>query len=115
MPTDAEKAAYAAKYYAQGERDVETRACAYARDCGCWVAKFKNPAARGAPDRIFITPAGVVFFIEFKRPSVKKASKQQKLVIDEMRQNGAIVFVTNNLDEAKTIIEDMITFGEHCA
>lgn len=114
-PNEQEKADYAAKHYAVSEAHVETRACEYARSKGCWVAKFKSPVCRGAPDRLFITPSGVVFFIEFKRPTVEKPGKQQKLVIDEIRDHGGVVFVCNDLSKAKEIIDDMITFGAHSA
>jgi hypothetical protein len=116
MPTEAEKAAYREKFYAQREADVESDACAYAHSLGCWHKKFKSANNRGVPDRIFITPAGVVFFIEFKRPNKKKvakAGKLQKLVIDEMNEHNAIVFVTNDLAKAKAIIRDMAAFGEY--
>lgn len=110
MPTDAEKAAYAAKHYGTKEADVESKAYDYARSRGCWHSKFKSANNRGVPDRIFITPDGVVFFIEFKKPG-KTARKQQRLVIDEMRDNNGLVYVTDDLTEAKRIINDMIVFG----
>jgi hypothetical protein len=116
MPTEAEKAAYREKFYAQREADVEKDAYTYAKSQGCWHKKFKSANNRGVPDRIFITPAGVVFFIEFKRPNKKKVAKAnvlQKLVIDEMIENKAVVFVTNDLAKAKAIIDDMVLFGEH--
>lgn len=112
MKTEAEKAAYAAKYYGVKEVDVESKACEYAKARGCWHAKFKSSNNRGVPDRLFITPDGVVFFIEFKKPG-KKARKQQRLVIDDMMDNKAKVFVTDDLQTAKIIIDDMITFGDH--
>lgn len=111
MPTDAERAAYAAKHYAVKEVDVESKACDYAKALGCWHTKFKSSQNRGLPDRIFITPDGVVFFIEFKAPK-KSARKLQKLVIDDMIAKNAKAFVTNNLEEAKRIIYDMVTFGD---
>lgn len=112
MPTEAEKAAYSAKFYKPKETSVEDKACAYAKEQGCWHRKFKSANARGLPDRIFITPDGVVFFIEFKRRG-KGARVQQKLVIDEMREYNAKVFVTDDVDEAKKIIDDMVIFGDH--
>jgi hypothetical protein len=111
MATDAEKAAYAAQFYKTKETDIETKAYEYAKALGCWHAKFKSSQNRGLPDRIFITPDGVVFFIEFKAPK-KTARKLQRLVIDDMLHVKADVFVTNNLDEAKRIIHDMVTFGD---
>jgi hypothetical protein len=110
MPTEAEKAAYAARYYGTKEADVESKAYEYARSRGCWHAKFKSANNRGVPDRIFITPEGVVFFIEFKKPG-KSTRRQQRLVIDDMRDNKAKVFVTDDVTEAKRIIDDMVTFG----
>jgi hypothetical protein len=115
MPTEAEKAAYREKYYADKEADVEGKACDHATAIGVWHKKFKSANNRGVPDRIYITKDGVVFFIEFKRPKVKKAKRLQVLVIDEMIARGAKVFVTNDLAKAKQIIDDMAMFGEHHA
>lgn len=112
MPTEAERAAYAAKFYKPVETTTEDKANAYAKVLGVWQRKFKSASARGLPDRIYITPDGVVFFIEYKRRG-KSARVQQKLVIDEMIEQGAKVFVTDDLEEAQEIINNMVTFGEH--
>jgi hypothetical protein len=112
MPTEAEKKAYADRYYAETEAKVEAAMCSHARRLGCWVAKFKSKDNRGVPDRIIITPDGVVFFVEVKKPLVKDPRRQQKLVIEEMVEHGAIVFVTNDKDVAIQIIDDMVAFGE---
>lgn len=110
-PTDEERAAYAAKYYAPSESDIEAHACSYAKELGCWQTKFKSPTNRGAPDRLMITPDGLVFFIEFKKRK-KKAGPQQRLVIDDMKANNAKVFVCDTFQAAKAIICDMVTFGD---
>jgi len=111
MPTDEQRAAYAAKFYKPKETSVEDKACSYAKACGVWHRKFKSASNRGLPDRIFITTSGDVFFIEFKRPG-KSARVQQKLVIDEMADEyNAKVFVTDDVNVAKKIIDDMVTFG----
>lgn len=97
------------------EKDVEGPAGKYAKSLGVWHTKFKSANNRGVPDRIFIghTADGepIVFFIEFKKPGKKKADTLQVLVIDEMREAGAIVFVTDDLAVACEIIDDMVTFG----
>lgn len=49
------------------EKDVEKKVCDYAKQMGCYVRKFTSPSQRSVPDRIIITPAGRVIFIEFKR------------------------------------------------
>lgn len=112
MPTDEQRAAYAAKYYTPKETSVEDQGNAYAKERGVWQRKFKSANNRGLPDRIYITKDGVVFFIEYKRRG-KSARVQQKLVIDEMKDDyNAKVFVTDQLDEAKRIIDDMVMFGD---
>jgi hypothetical protein len=93
------------------EKDVEGPAGKYAKQRGAWHAKFKSANNRGVPDRIFITPDGVVFFIEFKKPGKKKADALQGLVIDDMRKYGALIFVTDDLQVAIEIIDDMVAFG----
>src|SRR5689334_7662873 len=93
------------------EKDVEKSTCRYAHSLGVWHCKFKSVNNRGVPDRIFITPEGLVFFIEFKRPGKKKVDPLQVLVIDEMWAVGALVFVTDDIDVAKEIISDLVFFG----
>ena len=112
MPTEAEKAAYAAKYYAPKEKSVETLACEYAKSLGFWHTKYKSANNRGLPDRQFKHIDCREFYIEFKKRG-KKARAQQRLVIDEMREHGFLVFVTDDLGEAKAIIHDMLVFGHH--
>lgn len=112
LDEEARRQAYIDRHYGKKESHIEEKAYHYARSKGCWHTKFKSANNRGVPDRIFITPDGVVFFIEFKAPK-KGAKKQQRLVIDEMRENKAVVFVTNDLDEAKRIVDDMVAFGAH--
>lgn len=112
MATDAERAAYAAKYYPVTEKSVESGACDYAKSLGFWHTKYKSAQNRGLPDRQFKHVDCREFYIEFKRPG-KKARAQQRLVIDDMRDHGFVVFVTDDLDEAKAIIFDMLTFGAH--
>jgi hypothetical protein len=109
-PTEAQKRAYAEKHYKTREVSVESKVCEYARKKKVWNRKFKNPGNRGAPDRIFIVD-GIVFFIEFKRPKAEPR-KQQVLVIDEMVQFGAKVYVTDDYETACGIINDIINFGE---
>ena len=114
MKTEAEKAAYAAKHYGVKESDVESKSCDFAKSLGGWHRKVKSSNNRGLPDRGFGHRdwPGRIFYIEFKKPK-KTARKQQRLVIDDMRDNGEIVFVTDNLAEAKAIISDMFAWWEH--
>jgi hypothetical protein len=101
------------------EKDVEGPAGKYAKSLGIWHAKFKSANNRGVPDRIFIAPSetpgrteGYTFFIEFKKPGKKKADPLQKIVIDEMREHGALIYVTDDLEVAKAIIFDFYMSGQ---
>lgn len=86
------------------EAAVENPAMAFAKKLGYFHRKYKSPNRRSAPDRILISPFGVVLFIEFKRPKKWKLTPGQKTEIADMRTNGAIVYVINNLDTAKKVI-----------
>ncbi len=110
MPTDAERAAYAAKHYGVKEVDVESKACAYATSLGYWHTKYKSANNRGLPDRQFKHVECREFYIEMKRPC-KKARKLQATVIDKMRDHGFLVFVSDDLEKIKRILDDMLFFG----
>lgn len=97
------------------EKDVESPAGAHARKRGMRHYKFKSANNRGVPDRIFmgisLTLVEFVFFIEFKRPGKKKADELQDYVIDEMARAGAKIYLTDDLEVAKQIIDDYYQFG----
>lgn len=86
------------------ETSVEGRAKRYARSLGYWVRKFKSPGRRSAPDDIFKHPHGVAFFIEFKALGVPPSGLQLEEHA-EMRAVGLIVYVCDNFDDAKAIID----------
>ena len=58
------------------EKDIEKAVCEYARKKDFLAYKFVSPAHMAVPDRLFITPKGNCFFIEFKAPG-KHATPQQ--------------------------------------
>jgi hypothetical protein len=106
LKTLQQRAARAAKKKADRvplEKEVENPAKAYARRLGWWVRKFKSPGNRSAPDDVF-GKNGRIFFIEFKRPG-KKPTPEQLLEHEEMRRHGLTVYVCDNLEEAKQIID----------
>lgn len=81
------------------ESKVEKEAVNYAKAMGWWVSKFTSPGKRGVPDRVFIK-AGIVVFMEFKRPG-EKLTAQQSLRRKEMRKHGAIVVWADTTLNAK--------------
>lgn len=88
------------------ERDIENRVCAYAKRKGCWVRKFTSPNNRGVPDRLFIYKRRV-FFIEFKRKGRKPTALQTK-TIEEMKSHGAEVYVIDNVQAGKELIDAIV-------
>jgi hypothetical protein len=85
------------------ERVIETNVCDYARKLGFLVFKFKSVQNRSIPDRLLIF-MGLVFFIEFKS-SIGKLQKAQKLKIQEMRNSGAVVYIINDINKGRELID----------
>ena len=86
------------------ESSLEGRAGVYAKKIGYWHRKFKSPGRRSAPDRIFASAFGFVLFVEFKAYG-EKATPLQKDEHDEMRANGLIVYVCDNFDDARRLLD----------
>ncbi len=88
------------------ERDIERKVCDYAKSLKFLCYKFTSPSRRSVPDRMFITPSGVVFFIEFKRWG-KQLPPSQEVEIAKIRATGVDVFVVDNVDMGKGVIMGM--------
>lgn len=86
------------------ERDVEAAVCTYAKGLGFYVRKFVSPAHRSVPDRLFISPAGVLFFIEFKRQG-KRATPAQLIEHVEIEKYGPRVHVVDEARQGKAVID----------
>lgn len=50
------------------EKEIEKKVVKWAKDNRWLAIKYTPIGARGWPDRIFISPAGVHVWVEFKRP-----------------------------------------------
>lgn len=96
------------------EKDIENAVCKYARDrYGMKAEKFTSPGRRAVPDRIFSVHGpyvGVVFFIEFKAPG-KTATKKQVKDHNERRAMGFKVFVVDDIDQGKKIVDEMAAYA----
>ncbi len=86
------------------EKMIEEKVCAYARSLHCLVYKFTSPSRRSVPDRLFITPGGRIFWIEFKRLKEKPTSAQQA-EITKMQKQGAFVYVADSVEAGKKMID----------
>lgn len=90
------------------EKDIEKKIVAYAKSKGCIVRKFTSPAQRAVPDRIIITPRGVVGFLEVKRPGNKPTPLQYR-EMELLRENGAIVEWHDDVEKAEEFIDYLLT------
>ena len=85
------------------EKHIEKKVCDYAKSCNFLVYKFTSPQRRSVPDRMFISPRGAVFFIEFKKPGGKLTEGQAR-EIGRLKSKDVPVFVVDDPDEGKRIV-----------
>jgi hypothetical protein len=89
------------------EKQIEAKVCDYAKSKGLLAYKFTSPARAAVPDRMFITQDGRVFFCEFKAAG-KKPTDAQAREHHRLRQQKVNVFVIDNIDEGKVMIDVMV-------
>lgn len=88
------------------EKQIERSVCDYAKSIGFLVYKFTSPERAAVPDRMFITPKGKVFFIEFKREGAQ-ATAPQKREHERLRAHGVTVFVVDSVEKGRASIDLM--------
>ena len=89
------------------EKEIERRLCELVRKRGGLTYKFLSPNNPGVPDRIVITPAGVVWFVELKT-IVGRLAKIQKWQKSELEKRGANVRVVRGWNEARRFVEEVM-------
>jgi len=92
------------------EKVIEAKIRQYALSKGCLCYKFTSPNRRSVPDRLFIAPGGVVWFIEFKRRG-EKPTAAQAIEIATLKMKGANVFVCDSVEDGKMVVNQMILKG----
>lgn len=85
------------------ESKIEKAVCDYAEKMGFTVRKVCYVNRKSCPDRM-VYGMGEIFFIEFKSPGEKPRPDQIR-EINRMKEAGVKVFVVDNIDYGKTIIE----------
>lgn len=83
---------------------IESKVRKYALERDYLVYKFVSPGTNGVPDRIFITPQGQVFFVEFKNEK-GKLSAQQEYEIQRLRDHNCAVFVIDSFEQGKNLVD----------
>jgi hypothetical protein len=85
------------------ESKLEAKCVEYARERGGWIG-VKIVDRVGIPDRVFLGPAGEVFFVEFKQRG-RKPSPKQRLAIANLRARGFTVEVVTSHATFKRLLE----------
>lgn len=86
------------------EKDIEKKLKARLEKIRCMVLKFVSPGNAGVPDRLIITPAGRMCFVELKRPG-GKLRPLQKLWRGKLRRYQVAYFKVENDDEIERVLE----------
>jgi len=86
------------------EKSVESKVRKYAISRGFLVRKFTDPTCAGVPDRIFISPRGHLFFVEFKAPG-KKARANQLAEHKRLQEYGQHVYIIDSVERGKALID----------
>ena len=76
---------------------IESKVVRKAKDLKFLTYKLASQSNKGAPDRIFISPYGEVFFMKFKSEKAKLTQVQKK-VIKDMDAYEVEVFVVDYLE-----------------
>lgn len=88
------------------EAELERKICECIRRHGGRAFKFVSPGAPGVPDRLCVLPGGRLIFIEVKRPGRKDGlSVQQKKIIGWLRKLGCTVWVINDYETFRRLID----------
>jgi hypothetical protein len=89
------------------EKDIEAKVCDYAKTKNVLVYKFTSPNRMAVPDRMLIRPDGHIWFVEFKREGAKPTPAQER-EHHRLRQHKVSVFVIDNVEEGKLMIDLMV-------
>jgi hypothetical protein len=89
------------------EKDIEAKVCEYAKTKNVLVYKFTSPNRMAVPDRMLIRPDGHIWFVEFKREGAKPTPAQER-EHHRLRQHKVSVFVIDNVEEGKLMIDLMV-------
>lgn len=86
------------------EKSIEAAIGRYAVSKGCLWWKFTSPMNRSVPDRVVVTPNGVVAFLEIKRGG-KEPTPGQLEKAQNLRDHNALVDWTDNVERGKELID----------
>ena len=86
------------------EKEIEVAVKDYARSKGWLAYKFTSPGHAFVPDGLFISPKGVVIFMEFKQLG-KTATPGQQREIDRINAHGVPCYVVDAVGLGRSLID----------
>lgn len=89
---------------AERERTIERYLGNKVKALGCLYMKFVSPGNVGVPDRIIVTPAGDVIFVELKTIS-GVLSEAQRLMLKRLEDHKADVWLVHGMAGADVLIQ----------
>jgi len=92
------------------EKEIERRMGELVKKRGGLFYKFVSPMNPGVPDRILITPEGIVWFVELKR-DVGRLANIQAWQKSEMEKRNANVRVIRGWEAAREFVEEVMPDG----
>lgn len=98
----------------QLEKDIERKIGDFAKKHGCLFYKFTSPARRAVPDRMIITPQGVIGFLEVKAKGKKPTPLQMGEIIKLTKQNCNATWCDNVEDGCEFIRKLLKVDREFC-
>lgn len=89
------------------EKQIESLMTRMVRNRGGLCYKFTSPNNPGVPDRLVITPAGRIIFVELKT-EIGKLANVQKWQVSEIRKRGADVRVLHGWPAIKDFLDEVM-------
>lgn len=89
------------------EKDIEKKIGDFAKKQGCLYYKFTSPARRAVPDRMIITPQGVIGFLEIKAKG-KKPTPLQQLEIKRLQEQGCTADWCDSVERGRLFVTKLL-------
>ena len=88
------------------ESEIEKKAGELVKRRGGLWLKWVSPGMPGVPDRILISPAGKIVFVELKQDR-GRLSNIQRWMRDRLRVHGCDVRVAHGLQEVMSVVDEV--------
>jgi len=83
---------------------LENRCVERVEAAGGLALKLQIVGVRGFPDRSIFFPSRAPFFVEFKRDTIGRVSKQQEAWLRRMKKIGLNIYVVNSDDAFEHVL-----------